>query len=100
MKESKILTFYNIKQVCFDGIEKDSYSKSPLKPYLLLKKIKKDGYGKMLEINGNFEPFQRSDFYLAHKKRYVDNVFDKNYALSYGYPEEGRKLWANLKLKY
>ncbi len=30
----------------------------------------------------------------------IDNVFDKNYAISYGYPEEGRKLWANLKLKY
>lgn len=30
----------------------------------------------------------------------VDNLFDKNYAISYGYPEEGRKLWANLKLKY
>ncbi|MDD3467533.1 MAG: TonB-dependent receptor [Campylobacterales bacterium] len=30
----------------------------------------------------------------------VDNLFDKNYALTYGYPEEGRKLWANLKLKY
>lgn len=77
MKESKILTFYNKKQVCFDGIEKDSYSKSPLKPYLLLKKIKKDGYGKMLEINGDFQPFERSDFYLAHKKKYVDNVFEK-----------------------
>ncbi len=30
----------------------------------------------------------------------IDNLFDKNYALTYGYPEEGRKLWANLKLKY
>ncbi len=30
----------------------------------------------------------------------VDNLLDKNYALSYGYPEEGRRYWANIKLKY
>ena len=30
----------------------------------------------------------------------VDNLFDKNYALTYGYPEEGRRFWGNLRLKY
>lgn len=30
----------------------------------------------------------------------VDNLFDKNYSLSYGFPEEGRRYWANIKLKY
>lgn len=30
----------------------------------------------------------------------VDNLLDKNYAITYGYPEEGRRYWANLKLKY
>lgn len=30
----------------------------------------------------------------------VDNLLDKNYALSYGFPEEGRKYWANIKLRY
>lgn len=30
----------------------------------------------------------------------VDNLFDKNYAISYGYPEEGRRFWGNLRLKY
>jgi iron complex outermembrane recepter protein len=30
----------------------------------------------------------------------IDNLLDKNYALSHGFPEEGRKAWANLKLKY
>lgn len=30
----------------------------------------------------------------------IDNLLDKNYAISYGYPEEGRRYWANLKLKY
>jgi len=30
----------------------------------------------------------------------VDNLLDKDYSLSYGFPEEGRRYWANLKLKY
>jgi len=30
----------------------------------------------------------------------VDNLFDKDYSLSYGFPEEGRRYWANIKLKY
>lgn len=75
MRRKKILTFYNIKQVCFDGIKEKSYSKSPLKPYLLLKKIKSDGYSDLLKVNNDFEPFTKKDFLLAHTRKYVDNMF-------------------------
>lgn len=75
MRRKKILTFYNIKQVCFDGIREKSYSKSPLKPYLLLKKIKENGYGNLLKIKGDFQPFKKEDFHIAHTKKYVNNMF-------------------------
>ena len=77
MRARKIVTFYNKKQVCFDNIRKSSYSKSPLKPYLLLKKIKDDGYSDMLNVVSDFKPFTKNDFYTAHTKHYVNNVFNK-----------------------
>ena len=76
MKErnKKILTFYKRDQVLFDNIDK-STSKSPQKPYLLLQKIRNDGYSPMLTVDGNFKPFTQSDFHLAHTKEYVNDVF-------------------------
>ena len=81
-RNPKIVTFYNKKQVCFDNIKSSSYSKSPLKPYLLLKRMREKGFDNMLEVRGDFEPFVKNDFHIAHTKRYVDNVFTKkgNYA--------------------
>lgn len=77
MRSRKIKTFYNIKQVCFDNIEKESYSKSPIKPYLLMKHIKDIGLSDMLDVEKNFTPFRKNDFRIAHTKRYVDNFFRK-----------------------
>lgn len=74
MRRKKIKTFYNKKQVCFDGIREKSYSQSPLKPYLLLKKIK-EKYPSLLEVESKFEPFEKQDFYIAHTKKYVENMF-------------------------
>lgn len=75
-RESKILTFYTEKQVCFDSIKEKSYSQSPLKPYLLMERIKASKYKDMLEIKSDFEPFVFEDFLIAHTERYVRNVFE------------------------
>lgn len=74
-RESKILTFYSQRQVCFDGIKEKSYSQSPLKPYLLMKRIKEGEYASMLRIKSDFEPFVKNDFLIAHEKAYVNNFF-------------------------
>lgn len=76
-RKRKIVTFYTKKQVCFDSIKEKSFSKSPLKPYLLLKKIKKSEYSEMLKIKKDFEPFTKKDFEIAHTKKYIDNFFNK-----------------------
>lgn len=72
-----ILTFFTEKQVCMDKIDKNSFSLSPQKPLLLIKRLKQNGYIKMLELVENFEPISRKDFLKAHTTEYVDNVFHK-----------------------
>jgi len=76
-RNKKIKTFYTDKQVCFDSIKEESFSQSPLKPALLMEKIKKGPYAKMLAITDKFEPIKKEDFYIAHTKEYVDNVYNK-----------------------
>ena len=48
----KIKTFYTPKQVCHEM--GSSFSKSPLKPYLLMKKINDEGYGEHFNIESKF----------------------------------------------
>jgi len=44
-RSKRILTFYTEHQVCFDNIQTASFSKSPLKPYLLMQRMKmREGY--------------------------------------------------------
>ncbi len=71
----KIKTFYTPKQVCHDM--DDSFSKSPLKPYLLMKKINEEGYADCFDIEDKFKPIKKKDFLLAHTEEYVNNVFNK-----------------------
>lgn len=72
-RNKKIKVFYNPKQV----LEKDSnnYSKSPLKPKLLLDYLKENNLGKYLKIEDNFNPFEKKDFEIAHNETYVNNFF-------------------------
>jgi acetoin utilization deacetylase AcuC-like enzyme len=72
---NKIKTFYTPKQVCTNMTS--SFSKSPLKPMLLMQKIKRTEYNAFFDIIDDFEPINKSDFYLAHTKTYVDNVYKK-----------------------
>jgi acetoin utilization deacetylase AcuC-like enzyme len=70
-----IKTFYTPKQVCLNM--KGSFSLSPLKPKLLIEKIKQKDYEKHFDITDDFEPIKKEDFLLAHTDEYVENVFNK-----------------------
>jgi hypothetical protein len=59
MRNKKIKTFYTDKQVCFDSIRESSYSQSPLKPHLLMKRFEETGYQNLLEIESEFEPIKK-----------------------------------------
>jgi acetoin utilization deacetylase AcuC-like enzyme len=74
-RAKRITTFYTEKQVCFENIQSGSFSKSPLKPYLLMQRIKKKGLNKHFSIKSDFEPFTKEDFKIAHTEMYVNNVF-------------------------
>lgn len=75
MYRPKIKTFYNHKQVMETNIDK-SESKSPLKPKLLLKYLKRlKIYDEYLELKTDFKPFVKSDFLIAHTEEYVEAVF-------------------------
>ena len=71
---NKIKTFYTSKQVCVKM--SSSFSKSPHKPMLLMQKIKENGY-ENFDIINNFKPIKKSDFYIAHTKEYVNNIYNK-----------------------
>lgn len=70
----KIKTFYTQKQV----LKMDSnfnISKSPLKPKLLMQYIEDKNLIQYFDIVSDFQPFNQSDFYIAHSKDYVDGFF-------------------------
>lgn len=75
-RKKQILTFYTDQQVCFDLMHNPSFSKSPLKPYLLMKRIKEKGLSRLVRIKSDFVPFTKNDFEIAHTESYVKNVFN------------------------
>jgi acetoin utilization deacetylase AcuC-like enzyme len=76
MKNEKIKTFYTPRQVCRKDIEKRSFSKSPLKPMLLMNYLKENGFDEVIELSSDFEPFTRKDFLVAHTREYVTDFFE------------------------
>lgn len=75
MKKKTIKTFYHPLQVCQQTVMDGSYSKSPLKPELLLAHMMTGGFDTVLDIFEGFKPFEKTDFYIAHSKEYVDEFF-------------------------
>lgn len=76
-RHSRIKTFYTPKQV----LQKDSqenYSKSPLKPKLLLEYLEKQNLSIHFEIISSFKGFTDEDFLIAHTKEYVQAFFKGN----------------------
>ena len=76
MRNPTIKTFYTPKQVCKKDIEKKSFSKSPLKPLLMMNFLKENGFESVLDICSDFTPFQREDFLTAHTTEYVRDFFE------------------------
>ncbi len=75
MRNRKIEVFYRPEQVCKDNIKESSYSKSPLKPMLLMEYLKKNNLNQYLNFNSDFRPLTRREIRLAHTKKYVKNFF-------------------------
>ena len=75
-KNKKIKIYYTSKQVCKKDIEKKSFSKSPLKPLLLMRYLKDNGFGQILDVESDFKPFTKDDFYLAHTEEYVNDFYN------------------------
>lgn len=75
MRHQKIKTFYRPEQVCRKNIENKSFSKSPLKPMLLMKYLEQNGFDEVMEICSDFTPFKKRDFLIAHTKEYVNDFF-------------------------
>lgn len=75
MRTRHIKTFYDERQV----LAKDSYSnysKSPLKPKLLLEYLEKKGLIDYFTVTNQFEPFSKKDFKMAHESQYVEDFFN------------------------
>lgn len=73
-RHNRIKTLYTPKQV----LQKDSqenYSKSPLKPKLLLEYLEKQNLSTNVDIISSFKGFTEEDFLIAHTKEYVQAFF-------------------------
>lgn len=78
MRSSKIKVFYNPKQVRASDTSRN-FSKSPLKPKLLLEHLANNGLDQHLDVVGNFRPFNAYDFQIAHEIEYIDGFFTGGY---------------------
>jgi acetoin utilization deacetylase AcuC-like enzyme len=78
MRNSKIKVFYQPLMV-MDAKIHESYSKSPLKPRLLVEKLEKeDLIPEHFIIESAFESFSNKDFLVAHTEQYVADFFTGN----------------------
>lgn len=78
MRSNKIKVFYNPKQVR-QADSSRNFSKSPLKPKLLLEHLTDHGMAEHLDITDKFRPFNAYDFQIAHSIRYVASFFKGGY---------------------
>jgi acetoin utilization deacetylase AcuC-like enzyme len=74
MYNNKIKTFYNPKQV-LEQDSKGNYSKSPLKPKLLLEYLEKNNFIHHFDITSKFKKFTNKEFLIAHTSEYVNAFF-------------------------
>lgn len=70
--EKKLRTFYTDKQAIRKPV---GTSRSPLKPYLLMEKLKVYQLDSYFDINTNFSPYEESDFAVAHELQYIKDFF-------------------------
>lgn len=75
MRSKQVKVFYNPRQV----LQSDTvanFSKSPLKPKLLLEHLTANGLIKHFKLVGNFRPYNAYDFQIAHTVNYVSSFFE------------------------
>ncbi len=75
MRSSKIKVFYTPKQVLKQDAKRN-FSKSPMKPKLLLEYLEEKGLIDNFEIVSGFRPFSNNEFMIAHTKDYVEGFFN------------------------
>jgi len=80
-KSPRLRTFYSDRMSL--TFENDNSSRSPEKPKKLLEFLKRHGLFEHLDIVSDFAPFSHEDFYIAHKKDYVDYFFSDELPQSY-----------------
>ena len=74
MYKDKIKIFYRPEMVSAESVS--MVSKSPLKPKKLMEYLETNGLMKdNFEMTGEFKPFEKDEFYLAHTAEYVDDFF-------------------------
>lgn len=71
MRANSIKTFYRPEQAIKEEQPLND-SRSPEKAKLLLERISQEGIKDAFPIEGNFPPFARADYLLAHDPNYVD----------------------------
>lgn len=76
MRNKKIVAYYTPKQVLQENIAL-SYSKSPLKPKLVMSELMRVANAHV-RIQPNFKPFTKADFEIAHTPEWVNTVFHYN----------------------
>ncbi|MFA7157046.1 MAG: hypothetical protein WC123_05065 [Bacilli bacterium] len=74
MRDNKIKVFYTEKQVLVEDSLRN-FSKSPLKPKLLLEHLSKNNLLNHFDFVSNFRPLTNFEFMLAHTPEYVNDFF-------------------------
>jgi len=74
MRAKNIHVFYTPKQVRAVDASRN-FSKSPLKPKLLLEHLEQNGLMDHFTVSGDFRPFSNNEFVIAHKRGYVERFF-------------------------
>jgi acetoin utilization deacetylase AcuC-like enzyme len=59
-----------------DPEQLSGYSNSPAKPRLLMEYLERKNLLEYFQVDDNFPPMQKEDFYIAHTAELVDNFFD------------------------
>lgn len=55
--------------------QRAGYSQSPQKPRLFMERGAVLGFNDLLELDSDWQPFDKEEFYRAHKREYVDAFF-------------------------
>lgn len=76
MKSPRLHTFFN-PRMSLDPEKMTGYTQTPAKPKLMMDFLTRIGLSEYFLIDGDFPPFFREDFYIAHTKEMVDSFFDK-----------------------